>query len=506
MRLFQILFLLFLPFVVSGCMDGGEEKRAPLRKDDFGKWDNKAYRLSGPTIRSVIDDMQREGNRMYADKYVKQYYASGQPFVWISRSGVDWQADSLVVLLEQMPFFGLSEQCFGVAEIKEDLRRIRELDFGGADDINTVFGRVEYRLTKALLRYACGQRYGYIRPNEVLNRLELNDTVKSKSFKQLYDVPVESADENFVKEILSAQRKRRLCRFLQEIQSDDSVYHRLVVAYRQVTDHELKRKIAVNIERSRWRTERPTGKYVWVNLAGMNLVAINENRGDTLMMKVCCGSVKHKSPLLISKIERMDLNPYWIVPYSIIKKEIAPLHAQSESYFSRNKIRIFDKDTGEEVDPTTVTASMLTSGRYRLRQDNGEGNSLGRLIFRFPNNFSVFLHDTDNKRAFGRENRAVSHGCIRVEKPLELALFLWENTDRKAIDKLRTEIGLPPLDGPKEPEDKEDVPKVGTRRFDTPVPIFIDYYTVYPNIRSGMDYYSDIYGYDKALQEKLDLF
>lgn len=506
MRLFQTLFLLLLPFVVFGCMDGGEEQRAPLRKDDFGKWDNKAYRLSGPAIRSVIDVMRREGNRMYADKYVKQYYASGQPFVWITRSGVDWQADSLVVLLEQMPSCGLSAQFFGVAEIKEDLRRIRELDFSGTDDINMAFGRVEYRLTKALLRYACGQRYGYIRPNEVLNRLELNDTVKSKSFKQLYDVPVESADENFVKEILSAQRKRRLCHFLQEVQSDDSVYHRLVAAYRQVTDHELKRKIAVNIERSRWRRERPTGKYVWVNLAGMNLVAINERRGDTLMMKVCCGSVKHKSPLLISRIERMDLNPYWIVPYSIIKKEIAPLHAQSESYFSRNKIRIFDKETGEEIDPTTVTASMLTSGRYRLRQDNGEGNSLGRLIFRFPNNFSVFLHDTDNKRAFGRENRAVSHGCIRVEKPLELALFLWENADGKAIDKLRTEIGLPPLNGPKEPEGKENLPKVGTRRFDTPVPIFIDYYTVYPNIRSGMDYYPDIYGYDKALQEKLDLF
>ena len=91
MRLFQTLFLLLLPFVVSGCMDGGEEQRAPLRKDDFGKWDNKAYRLSGPAIRSVIDVMRREGNRMYADKYVKQYYASGQPFVWITRSGVDWQ-------------------------------------------------------------------------------------------------------------------------------------------------------------------------------------------------------------------------------------------------------------------------------------------------------------------------------------------------------------------------------------------------------------------------------
>ena len=110
--------------------------------------------------------------------------------------------------------------------------------------------------------------------------------------------------------------------------------------------------------------------------------------------------------MLQSRIERVDMNPYWNIPYSIVKKEIAPRHAGDEAYFSRNRYRIFNKETGEELPPAAVTSGMLTSGRYRIRQDNGEGNSLGRLIFRFPNNFSIYLHDTNNRQAFKRTNRA----------------------------------------------------------------------------------------------------
>lgn len=506
MKFFHFLLLLLFPFIATGCLDGEKRHNAPLQTSDFGKWNDRTYSLYSGTIRSVIDSMRRENVRMYADEYVRQYYASKQPFVWITRSGVDRQADSLLAFLEQTPAYGQPARLFRTERIKEDLRRVRELDFSRTDNINTAFGRVEYRLTQALLRYACGQRYGYVRPDRILNRLEQTDTTRNAPFRRLYDMPVESAGETFVREALSALKEKRLMRFLHDIQPDNPVYRRLATAYGQATDKKLKEKLALNIERSRWRTEHPSGKYVWVNLAGMYLIAMNEKSGDTLEMKVCGGSDKHKSPMLTSKIERMDLNPYWIVPYSIIKKEIAPRHAQSTSYFSRNRIRIFDKETGEEADPAAVTASMLTSGRYRLRQDNGEGNSLGRLIFRFPNNFSVFLHDTDNKQAFGRDNRAISHGCIRVEKPLELALFLWENADEKAIDKLRTEIGLPPLNGKEEEKNEDRKPKTGTRRFDTPVPIFIDYYTAYPDLHDGIGYYPDIYGYDEALQKKLDAF
>lgn len=507
MKFFHLSLLLFVAFIVSGCTKRDANSRAILHPKDLEKWHHKAYELYGHKIRHAIDSLQQERIRMYADEYVRQYYASKAPFLWITRSGVNRQADSLLCCMEQMPMYGIPVECLYAQDLREDLKRIRELDFNAENDINTVFGRVEYKLTKAFLRYACGQRYGCVRPGQLLNRLEKSDTTRNAPFRTLYDIPTESADEAFAQQAIAAQREGRLPAFLREIQPKNPVYHKLAEAYRQATVPELKEKIALNIERSRWSTEYPSGKFVWVNLAGMTLTAVNGNKRDTLEMKVCGGSLKHKSPMLTSKIERMDLNPYWMVPYSIIKKEIAPRHAQSESYFSRNKIRIFDKETNEEVDPTTVTASMLTSGRYRLRQDNGDSNSLGRIIFRFPNNFSVFLHDTDNKGAFKRDRRAISHGCIRVEKPLELALFLWENTDEKAIDKLRTDIGLPPLNGKKKKDsDEEQAPKVSSRHFEIPIPIFIHYYTVYPNPHGGTDNFPDIYGYDEALLKKIQTF
>ena len=148
---------------------------------------------------------------------------------------------------------------------------------------------------------------------------------------------------------------------------------------------------------------------------------------------------------------------------------------------------------------------MLLSGQYRVKQDNGEGNSLGRLIFRFPNHFSIFLHDTDNKRAFKRENRAISHGCIRVEKPLELAVFLLDEPDEDIINKIRTAIGLPPLGKSPESMPADDNPlRTSTQRFKPPVPIFIQYYTLFPSAGGKWKDYPDPYGYDEILLEKMD--
>lgn len=505
----RFLWLIAGLFMMVGCHERNTGVRPDISLDDFKEWNVPEYSLYSHRIRRTIDSLGREGIQMYADGYARKYYTSGSSFLWITRSGVDRQADTLLSYLDRTPGYGLSSKSFHTEELRKDLQRIRTLDFDAENDINTVFGRTEYRLTQAFLRYACGQRFGYVRPNSVLNRLEQTDTAKDSPFRKLYDIPTETADETFVQEALQAKRNRTLATFLDRIQPNSPTYAQLTEAYRNATAPDMKDKIAVNIERSRWRTECPTGKYVWVNLAGMYLIAADEKEDEHLEMKVCGGSTKHKSPLLTSKIERIDLNPYWVVPYSIIKKEIAPNHARSETYFSRNRIRIFDKESGEEMDPKTVSASMLTSGRYRLRQDNGEGNSLGRIIFRFANDFSVFLHDTDNKKAFSRDNRAISHGCIRVEKPLELAIFLMDHPDETAIDKLRMEIGLPPLceeKAQKEEEEEEKTPKVGVRRLTTPIPIFLNYYTVYPNSNGGVDNYPDIYQYDEALLKKLKAF
>ena len=85
-----------------------------------------------------------------------------------------------------------------------------------------------------------------------------------------------------------------------------------------------------------------------------------------------------------------------------------------------------------------VTTSMLLGGDYRVIQEGGEGNSLGRIIFRFPNSFSVYLHDTSSKEVFDRYDRGISHGCVRVEQPFNLAKFILGDNDKKLLDNIKT--------------------------------------------------------------------
>ena len=146
-------------------------------------------------------------------------------------------------------------------------------------------------------------------------------------------------------------------------------------------------------------------------------------RNDTLAlkMKVCVGKApKNKTPFLRSNIYEIILNPTWSIPNSIVIKETAVAAAKDSSYLRRHKIRVFRK--GKEVHPGKDEWAKVTKDHqpYKLVQDSGSNNALGRIKFNFSNKFSVYLHDTNAKGAFARHNRAVSHGCVRVEKPLYL--------------------------------------------------------------------------------------
>lgn len=513
MRLHAISSLfLFCCMLLFSCHEKKENTNKQITLEDLSEWNEKQYSLSSRKIRRTLDSLRLLTSGMYADKYTRAYYAARSPFLWIDRFGINERADTLVNRLEQTAnATGLPSSCFRTEELKEHLRQIRNLDFSSGTDINTAYAHAEYLLTKAYIRYVCGQRFGYIDPDLAFNSLEKTDTAQKAPFQVLYDIKTEKADKAFVQNALAAQQSGDFETFFHEIAPKGRLYQQLVEKYAHTQGTGPKRKVAVNIERSRWRTENPENKHVLVNLAGMNLQAIDTKHEDTLHMKVCIGSRKNKSPMLTSQIERVEMNPYWNIPYSIVKNEIAPRHAGDVAYFTRNRYRIINKSSDEETDPATVTASMLLSGQYRVRQDNGEGNSLGRLIFRFPNRFSIFLHDTDNKRAFTRENRAISHGCIRVEKPLELAVFLLDEPDEDIINKIRTAIGLPPLEGTDEKATDEtpgeNTPlRTTTQRFKPPVPIFIQYYTLFPAANGEWGDYPDPYGYDDLLLEKMDAF
>jgi murein L,D-transpeptidase YcbB/YkuD len=185
-------------------------------------------------------------------------------------------------------------------------------------------------------------------------------------------------------------------------------------------------KIEANLERYRWKrqTELPE-KYVEVNIAAFHLIAV-EPESKTLKMNVCAGiPFKNQTPLLESEIYYINLNPTWTVPRSIIEKEIYYLVKKDPNYFKKNRMQV--TRNGQVVDTDSIDWSTFnnpTKFPFSVTQDSGDGNSLGRIKFMFNNPFAVYLHDTPTKRAFSYTRRGVSHGCVRIQKPMDFDKLL----------------------------------------------------------------------------------
>jgi len=500
--------------LLAGCKENVTNPNKDITMEAFSKWKTPSMSLKSFTIRENLAHLCRaDKDSTAADYRVRSYYRSESPLLWIDRLGVDARADTLLAFLKTVGEIGFTERSFCVAAIESDLARMRSLTFDSVENANAVAARLEYHLTKAYLRYAVGQRFGYVNPHYVLNRLdalEEDSTGRALSYRKLYDVDTERPDKAFFAKAFRIAMTDSIGQFLRQSQPASPFFHAL--RQRLATTHGQRARMLLlcNMERCRWRERHPQdttkGKYIVVNIPAFHLYA---HGADTLVdMRVGGGSVKTKTPLLVSAIERMDVNPVWNIPMSIVRKDIVR-HAGDPSYFDRNRYYVVERKTGKRVATEEVTASMLLSGNYRVTQEGGEGNALGRIIFRFPNNFSVFLHDTSSRSVFGRDNRGVSHGCIRVERPFDLARFLLDNPDDWLLDKLRITMGLPPETerGIKYMEDAPESPRlVGSLAVKPRTPLYIIYFTLYPDATGTLREWPDVYGYDAVIERGIKPF
>lgn len=187
------------------------------------------------------------------------------------------------------------------------------------------------------------------------------------------------------------------------------------------------RQLLINLERARWLTKDFGQRYLIVNLADFRLRAIDGGR-TVLDMRVVVGLPYRSTPVFSDEVTYVHFNPYWNVPPSIAKKDILPRVKRDPGYLVRRSIRVFSDWSGNarELDPWSIDWSRFNSSYfpYKLRQDPGPQNPLGRVKFMFPNKYSVYLHDTPSRGLFDHPVRAFSSGCIRVEKPVDLAAFL----------------------------------------------------------------------------------
>jgi murein L,D-transpeptidase YcbB/YkuD len=195
-------------------------------------------------------------------------------------------------------------------------------------------------------------------------------------------------------------------------------------------------KLRVNLERARWVSGGLDKDFVVVNIAGFRAYLVNDGK-FVWETRVQVGKPYHQTPVFRDEIAYIVINPTWTVPYSIATKEMLPKIKRDPDYFKTRTFDVRNRD-GQNVDPETIDWSQLSRGNfpYTLVQRPGPANALGRVKFIFPNEYSVYLHDTPSKSLFGRSERAFSHGCIRTENPFDLAELLLASAgwDRERID------------------------------------------------------------------------
>jgi len=251
---------------------------------------------------------------------------------------------------------------------------------------------------------------------------------------------------------------------------------------RPISDHI--ETIKLNLDRWRWLPRENSNKYLIVNVAGFY---VDVFEADTVFLRkqVMVGNVRTKTPIFGDMIQYLEINPYWTVPYSIATREMLPKLKKDPSYLARNNYKLLKG--GKSVDPYGIDWSTIKRSGfpYVIRQNPGKKNALGSVKFMFPNRYNVYLHDTPSKHLFVKYSRAFSHGCIRLENPFELAEYLLQENPKWTSHKIEQTLN-----------------RGKNKRIDleTPVPIFIAYFTTWVDETGELHFQKDIYKRDVVLR------
>ncbi len=243
-------------------------------------------------------------------------------------------------------------------------------------------------------------------------------------------------------------------------------------------------EIRVNLERGRWLLHDLAPTFVVVNVAGFEVYFLRDHE-IVWSARAQVGKPYRQTPIFRSSLTYLVLNPTWTVPPGILANDILPAQRRDPSYLAKKGLKVIDQ-SGRVVPTSSIDWSAATARnfRYMLRQDPGPDNALGRVKFIFPNPHAVYLHDTASRSLFEKSDRAFSSGCIRVERPLELAERLLEGQagwDRAAIERVVAEG------------------KTRTVTLATPVPVLLSYWTAWVDRSGTLQFRKDLYGRDAQI-------
>lgn len=490
-------------------------------------FDNKLYKKFDTAEYNIIFKRHLDslGSSFSNPNTLRAYYLSknNEPGL-VAKYFANGALDTLRDYISRSKLHGFNPEVFHYKKLKMSLEELSANKFKSIAEVYPVVADLELKAAECLIRYNNFIYYGSLSPRKLLSR---------------YYIPVKRPDSASVSAVLATADLQKL---LKDIQPASEKYRELQLAMlRQEqkgdsNDQTLK-TIKVNMERLRWKLPDLGDEYVEVNIPDFSLTWFNKK--DTLShMKVCVGAARekdyaeklklyvksgnlddkpknHETPILYSKLNSIQVNPIWNIPVSIARSEIYWQALRDPYYLSNNNIKVYYK--GRLVgDPDTIQWSKYPREKlpFQFKQGSGEGNALGKFKFIFDNGSSIYLHDTNNKSGFARSNRAISHGCVRVERPLEFAQNMVK--DKYQYDQLRMEVNLPPLDTTKmdvyrkklaKKADTVNLFKLKPKWFGTKklIPLVINYITAWPQ-NGVIQFRPDVYGLDETLYAAMKKF
>lgn len=421
-------------------------------------------------------------NKNLASIYESLNYAP----IWLNDKGeLSSSVDSVIEILRNSYQDGLYTPNYHLIELENDMQLLK---LNTLDKNPQVYIDFDLTLSDAYLSYAKDMQNGRINPVSTYP-----------------DWGVDRTLINVRTQFESAIHNGELLNNLQNMTPTNSQYQRLknkLAAYNDLlaesgenvisaADRKNMNLIALNMDRLRWLPHVLAESYALVNIPRFELdLFVDNGESIALSMPVIVGKGgENKTCLVSSQINSVEFNPYWGIPKRIATDEYLVKLQKDPNYLANKNIRIFSKNN-KEVDPLTIGWESVNAEnfKYFFRQDPGVKNALGKVKFVFPNSCGIYMHDTSNRGLFGRDARSMSHGCVRIGKPIQLANYLLVDRDNNSEARISKMI-------------ESDV-HAGVR-IKQPLPLYITYQTTVVDGSGELRLYKDIYGVDSV---KLPLY
>jgi L,D-transpeptidase YcbB len=263
---------------------------------------------------------------------------------------------------------------------------------------------------------------------------------------------------------------------------DGVVGPRTIQAFQGESKTDRLQKVLVGLEAMRWLPHELGNPYVFINVPAFR-VAYTKDGVDQLDMRAVVGKPTNQTTFFYNKIQEVTFNPYWGVPRSIIVNEMLPRLLKDPGYLDRSGYEVTD-DKGHRIPSASIDWGRYGANiPFNVRQDPSEENALGVLKILFPNKHAIYMHDTPEKAFFKRDIRALSHGCVRLQEPKQMAAAVLDTS----VDQIDQRL--------KDGHNSEKVP--------VQIPVYVAYFTAWPDETGTVHYYNDIYGRDDRVADAI---